>query len=247
MTLILHKGAKQKSLAEIASYPPPEKTRTYTPVSHLELVNRVKEMSAEILKAELVSESYGCNKNGQRFFGVLTYDQGDDEHGLSIGLRNSYDKGISAGFCAGGKVFVCDNLAFSGDSATYARRHTGEHSQLWGDIDHAIRCALSGAEESFRKLTRQMAEMKEIPLSMDAGYDLLGRALWRDKVIGTYAANRAAREWENPSHEEFLPMTVHRLYMALTDAMKLGAPQDAIQRHAKVHSFIEQLLPGGVN
>ena len=42
---------------------------------------------------------------------------------LSVGIRNSIDKTLPLGFCAGNRVFVCDNLSFSAELLVN-RKHT---------------------------------------------------------------------------------------------------------------------------
>ena len=42
---------------------------------------------------------------------------------LAVGIRNSTDKSLPLGFCAGSRVFVCDNLAFRSELLVH-RKHT---------------------------------------------------------------------------------------------------------------------------
>jgi hypothetical protein len=50
-----------------------------------------------------------------KMFGVL--DLETEMHGcrFAIGLRNSHDKSMRLGLTVGYRVFVCSNMAFSGD------------------------------------------------------------------------------------------------------------------------------------
>ena len=45
------------------------------------------------------------------------------DHSLVVGLRNSHDHSFCLGVSLGSRVFVCDNLAFSGE-VRVARKHT---------------------------------------------------------------------------------------------------------------------------
>jgi len=56
-------------------------------------------------------------------FGVYSLSQRNSELCHAIGVRNSLNKSMSIGICAGTKVFVCENLCFSGDFLAF-RRHT---------------------------------------------------------------------------------------------------------------------------
>ena len=42
---------------------------------------------------------------------------------LAVGVRNSIDKSLPLGFCAGSRVFVCDNLSFRSELMVH-RKHT---------------------------------------------------------------------------------------------------------------------------
>jgi predicted SpoU family rRNA methylase len=65
-------------------------------------------------------------------FAVLTYSNGvEEDMGLSIGIRNSYDKSMSIGVALGARVFVCDNLAISGE-IRIVRKHT---AGVWKAIE----------------------------------------------------------------------------------------------------------------
>jgi hypothetical protein len=56
-------------------------------------------------------------------FGIWDLNGGSDELCWSIGIRNSMDKSMALGITAGTRVFVCDNLAFSGEFVEF-RKHT---------------------------------------------------------------------------------------------------------------------------
>jgi len=49
--------------------------------------------------------------------------QETSDYAWIVGLRNSHDKTYPAGLVAGSKVFVCDNLCFSGE-VRLSRKHT---------------------------------------------------------------------------------------------------------------------------
>ncbi len=43
---------------------------------------------------------------------------------FSIGIRNSHDKSLRLGLTAGLRVFVCSNMAFSGEFTPVLAKHT---------------------------------------------------------------------------------------------------------------------------
>ncbi len=50
-----------------------------------------------------------------KMFGVLDLETQMEGCRFSIGIRNSHDKSIRLGLTAGLRVFVCSNMAFSGE------------------------------------------------------------------------------------------------------------------------------------
>src|SRR5205807_1578946 len=73
----------------------------------------------------IVSQAHALAREGQRYFGLLQIVNGTfhDDYSLIMGIRNSHDKAFPAALCLGSGVFVCDNLAFSGE-IKLARKHT---------------------------------------------------------------------------------------------------------------------------
>jgi len=51
--------------------------------------------------------------------------------GLCIAFRNSYDRSMSVGMAIGASVFICDNLALSGD-ITVMKKHT---KNVWTTLE----------------------------------------------------------------------------------------------------------------
>ncbi len=70
----------------------------------------------------ITREAYATSgKDDARLFGVLDLlipDVAIPDFGMSLGIRGSNDRSLAIQATAGARVFVCDNLAFSGDSGT---------------------------------------------------------------------------------------------------------------------------------
>lgn len=226
-------------LAEVTAVPVPEKTKTYHPVAHGELIEFIKTRIKHSLNLPVKSESYGLSRKDQQMFGVMTLDTGNPENGLSIGLRNSYDKSLSVGISSGAQVFVCDNLCFSGDAMVVLRKHT---LNVWKDISINVDKALRGSEHHYTEMNRQLNAMKHIPLSLDAGYELIGRAQgW--EILKPQQATIAIKDWRTPRHENFSEKNVYSLYNCFTEALKKGPAGDTMDRHAKAHDFFSCMVP----
>src|SRR5216684_4991561 len=59
-----------------------------------------------------------------KMFGELDLETQMEGCRFSIGIRNSHDKSLRLGLTAGMRVFVCSNMAFSGDFTPVLAKHT---------------------------------------------------------------------------------------------------------------------------
>lgn len=117
-TLIAHSGARVVTMRDLAGVPTPGWTRTWHPVSHVEVVRtlttQVKEMGWKAGEPRIA-----MSENTKKLFGVMDVNipgvKPDADYAMAIGFRHSHDKTIGLQFCMGQHVFVCDNLAFSGE------------------------------------------------------------------------------------------------------------------------------------
>jgi hypothetical protein len=115
-------GNNRVSEAEVIAVPDVPFTRTFHPVHHREVITAIKD-GVQAVGLDIVQAEYVLAQNGQRMFGVYDLSQGTGELSWSIGIRNSMNKSMSLGITAGTRVFVCENLCFSGEFLAF-RRHT---------------------------------------------------------------------------------------------------------------------------
>jgi len=126
--LTLHCGAFKANRDDLISVITPQATSTWVPIPHAEIVDAVMD-SATKAGLTIKRELYGLSGKkdsiayGARMFGVIDFLDGTSDYGYSVGFRNSHDKSMVAGICAGARIFVCANLALAGDFAE-KRRHT---------------------------------------------------------------------------------------------------------------------------
>ena len=121
--LMAHCGTHRAPEELVMAMKAPEWTPTWHPVSHKQVIESLsgacKTMGLEVQKRE-----YSLSTNGHRMFGVWHLAAGTNTMAYSLGLRNGTDKSLILGVCAGTRVFVCDNLCFSGSFIKF-RKHTG--------------------------------------------------------------------------------------------------------------------------
>jgi len=226
-------GRHVEGLDEAYAVPVPPATRSWQPVSNKQFVEEVRDQSS-MLGLPIYSEQYGLASKDQQLFGVITFDTGQEDNGLAIGLRNSYNKTLSLGITSGASVFVCSNLCFSGDATRVIRKHT---RYVWRDAVRLIHESIEWSQFYYDQINEDFAIMKGQSMTNDNGYDLIGRALGYE-VLKPQQATVAMREWKNPSHEEFLDRNTWCLYNAFTEALKKGCGGNRMEKQAKAHQFL---------
>ena len=107
-------GLSKIGRAELAQIAVPEATSTHKPVPHHTIVEALVE-TLSFRHIGVVQEEYAVSPDGMKVFGVLDLETQMEGCRFSIGFRNSHDKSLRLGLTAGLRVFVCSNMAFSGD------------------------------------------------------------------------------------------------------------------------------------
>lgn len=126
-------------LSEVAAPPP---TATWRPIAHYDLVQSLDRQLA-VRNIRIVKEELALAREGLRLFGVLELEvpgtnggSGRDYH-FAMGIRTANDRSFATQLVAGARVFVCDNLAFSGDLIAMNRKHTAKFD-LNADLSRAV-------------------------------------------------------------------------------------------------------------
>ena len=164
-------------------------------------------------------------------FAVLQYESTKNpEMGYAIGIRSSYDKSMSNGFCSGAQIFVCDNLMFRGE-VTYMRKHT---KNVWQDIEEKTMSTLYKGIDNFQNLAMDSEAMKDRVIYKDEAGEFLGR-LFINGDMTPRQLQKAKKEWFKPSHEEFNSPTLWSLYNACTESLKTTPPNKILERHISLH------------
>src|SRR5688500_16622415 len=99
---------------ELTLMPTPAGTATHKPIPHIEVVNALIE-TLGFRHIAVLRDEYAVSRDGMKMFGVIELDQGMHGARFALGVRNSHDKTFRLAITVGYRVFVCENLAFSGD------------------------------------------------------------------------------------------------------------------------------------
>ena len=238
-TLITSNKVTLDTLSEIEI---PTKTKTYVPVSHVDFINNTKDIANRILdKHELHTENYGIANSGKQMFGTLTYktsfqtdgiEYPHEDIGLSIGLRNSYDKSMSLGICSGASVFVCENLMMTGE-VVIMRMHTGS---IIDELKGLIFNALLKSEDKFSTIHADSQNLKESFVDNNIAYKMMGK-LYGYGILSERQLPVMKREWQKPKYDSFVARNAWSLYNAGTEALKTTLPIHKMKKHISMHDM----------
>jgi hypothetical protein len=212
--LSLCRGARPVTLDELAAVPTPEATRTWAPVPHVNVL--------AIAQRELRGAGYairrlqlGLSRGDQRLFATADLEYNLVEGvGLSIGIRSSIDRSLALGFCAGSRVHVCDNLAFSAELVVRRKHTTNGRFVFENEVAEAVtELTRYRSAESLR-----INVMRERPLNRLEALGLIAEG-YRGGVISARQIDDVVDRWETVSEIAPQPPTAWRLYNAFTGAL----------------------------
>ena len=205
---------------ELEAIPVPEATVSYQPVSHFVLANTLATIGQDLLRGyALAKEQYGLARQGQQMFAIQTYSRDNSEMGLSIGFRNSYDKSMAIGIAIGANVFVCDNLALTGD-ITVLKKHT---TNVWTALEETVIATLYRSQHNFDRICEDAEVLKSRELGNNEAFRAMG-LLFGNNIITPRQLPVLKNQWLHPSHEEFKPRNMWSFYNSCTEVLKSTPP-----------------------
>jgi len=212
VSLILHAGASPVTYDELRLVPTPPPTDTHFPISHHEIVELAR-YTLGFYQHEIVEEHFGVTPDGARFFGLMSLRSPYGDYTDVLGLRNSSDKSFPVSLAFGSRVFVCDNLAFIGETVI-RRKHTANAKRALPSLISDIVAPLQAQRiAQSDKLLRYKGQSLT-----DAEADHVILTLYRKQVIGVQKIADVVREWETPSHD-WGHKNAWRLFNATTFAL----------------------------
>lgn len=241
--LSLHCGAREVNRDELATLPCPPPTKTWAPVGHLRVLDTavatLGEAGYTIEKSRL-----GVSRDGGRFFGTLDLSTPLTHDGtvtLAVGIRNSIDKTFPMGFCAGSRVFVCDNLAFRSDLLVRRKHSLNGVARFSSDIAGAVLQLTSFKEAEMHRI----AVMHETEMSDVSADSFILRAVVEKGIMPLRAIPAVVREWKEPRHELFQPRTAWSLFNAFTAAfvgLQESNPSELARRTMRLSALLTPMV-----
>ena len=236
--LFLHCGGKHVERQDVNNVILPEQTRSYVPISHDTILNMVQENLSR-MGFEFGIQSHALSHKGARYFGLvhLLHEGMNDDHALILGVRNALDKRFPVGISFGSCVFVCDNLAFTGDIVVNRKHTTHVMRDLPSIIDGAVsetRFMQEAQDERFRRYQERTIKSDKF------AHDLIVE-MYRRGAINAGRISDVVNEWHEPTFDHG-DKSVWRLFNAATEALK-GAPLgDMPRRTIELQAICDEVV-----
>lgn len=247
-TLIAHSGAQKITREGLATIPVPEATKTHQPIAHCEVVASLEE-ALSYRHLAVVRDEYAVSPDGMRMFGVMDLNAEFTAARFSIGLRNSNDKSMRLALTAGYRVFVCDNMAFSGDFAPLSHKHTSKFS-----LRDSISIAIDRIHRNFESIEAQVHAMNHHDVTDDDAKLFIYRAFIDGGIKGLprNLMPHVHEHYFNPQHDEFRLRNLWSLSNAFTSAFKVLSAMKQYEVTARLGQFFadertrRESIPGGI-
>lgn len=248
--LMLHCGARRAELDEVATVVTPEPTKSWHPMSHIKYVDMIKNEIKE-LGYEIEHEEYGL-QNGRlykeegtvevpnaRLFGVMSLksdsSKGDRKHSLAVGLRNAHDMTMSMGAFAGSHMFVCDNMAYSGEIAIF-KKHTPNNVV---EIPTHLANGFSKLPDVGRMQELRFEAYADTQMETPMFHDYACEAV-KAGVLPYSKMGYVMEQWENPEHAEFRERNAFSAFNAFTEVAKRTSAFTLPERSRKLHQITDK-------
>lgn len=234
--LVAHCGAKMVTREDLKTIPVPEGTKTHQPLSHYEIVE-VLEEALSFRHLSVVKDEYAVSTDGMKMFGVMDLNNEFSGGRFSIGLRNSNDKSMRLALTAGYRVFVCDNMAFSGDFTPLLHKHTRNLA-----LRDSISIAVDRIHRGFDHLEERITSMRRFLLTDNDARLLIYQAFIEGQIksMPRHLLPVVHDNYFSPEQDEFRPRSLWTLSNAFTSAFKQLAPIRHFEVTAKLGSYLKE-------
>lgn len=238
-TLIAHKDTTRISEDALRLVPAPDFTASWRPYAHADVLDTIGRACSEA-GLRITRKDYSANAKRTKMFGVWETESATvagEGYNMALGIRSSIDKSAAVGICAGERVFVCDNLAFSSDVVMF-RKHSGALSEE--ELYVIAKFALRSAMAKFEAFVKWHASLRDVHLNP------------RQRMLLTVAAMRSgvfAPSHFSDFYELFLaseakyPGSLFGFHGAITEMHKHGSMLSVQDQNVRLNRFIRYEAP----
>lgn len=229
--LMAHAGTSKVSRADLALIPAVEETDTFKPIAHSLLIDRLEEALA-FRHIQIVRDEYAVSPDGMRLFGLLELNAEYEDLRFAIGLRNANDKSMRLGMVAGYRVFVCDNMALSGDFKPLLAKHTKNF-----DLIESLSTGVDRIQRGWQPLREAIQYKRLHELHDDSARVMIYKAFMENRFPVTLMKS-VHHHYFQPQYDAFKPRTVWSLENAFTSAFKELKPVRQYEVTAKLGKYL---------
>lgn len=239
LPLTLGRHTRKVDWVDLANVKTPEPTDTHKPISHDYLVN---ELHAALYDAGLqVSQGiHGLSLDEQMYFGlfeVIDFSSPDSTWSTLFGLRNSHNKRAAATVLAGERVWICDNMSFTGEFRI-SRKHT---PNIVRDIPDRMQDVVARVWNDRGRREQEINDWRTLRVAPEVGDHLILEAVRRD-IVPLKVVKKVDAEFRNPTHPEHLTAgnrTLWTMYNAITEALKDTSVQALPERTIRLQKLMQ--------
>ena len=232
-TLIGYQGGTIPREA-LALVPTPASTETHRPIPHHEVVQALIE-TLGFRHIAVVHDEYAASPDGMKMFGVLELATEIQGCRFAIGVRNSHDKSMRLAMTCGYRVFVCSNMAFSGDFTPVLAKHSKSFSLV-----DAISVGVDRMQRNFEPMRKQVEAWRQSEVTDVTARIIIYQAFIEGELdVPKHLARRVHDFYFEPQYDEFRPRTLWSLSNAFTSAFKELDLIPQFKAAAKLGGFLE--------
>jgi hypothetical protein len=218
-----HKNTNLVTRQQLAALAPVVGTDTFKPIPHIELILSLE----QVLGSRSIAirqnndgtnrEQFAISRDGSRLFGTIDLTKnGIDGTTASLGLRTANNRSMSLQMIAGLTVFVCDNMAFSGDTIMMKRKHTSGLNLM-----DELFSAMDKYERHYDKLRTEVNSLKGYDMT-EVAAKVMMHDIFAKQIMPVRLFPEVSNEYftETQRHEDFAPRTAWSLLNAFTEVAK---------------------------
>jgi len=239
--MALNIWGKRYTRKDVEAVALPKTTETYIPVPHMDFADLIQD-TLEDHGFRLGETAHVLNQTGTQYFGMAELQNGDnpEDYSLMAGWRNSYNKTLAAALVIGARVFVCDNLAFSGE-IIIGRKHT---RNVKADLPGCIDLAVSQVTRLRSFQDRRYQWYKDNVLPDDMVNELIVESI-RTDIVPASKAGLLIQECYEPRHRAHLnergQRTAWTVFNAVTESLKNSSIPALPRRTQALHGMIDDM------
>ena len=215
----------------------PIATASYMPVRN---TNLVKYLGGKLQNAgyEIDKTTFSHDREGNKMVGTMRLKSGNNDFGMTLGFRNSYDKSMSLGVGVGAEVFVCSNGMFIAD-VTQLRKHT---VNLAKDLHVIVDQQLTYVGEMFDKYAEDVEVLRSKEITQSTMNEIVGGMFMEQKLITGAQMSIIRKEVSVSENFQMLgsggSMSLWNLYQNTTESLKKSHVTRYFSDHAKVRELL---------